>query len=84
MLHVTVVAQAVLIICCGWLHCGSLCTDTLCIPFTPWELKAAQMNLLHSQTMEFILYKFKVGHNVVKATENICYAKDEDAVDHSK
>ena len=30
-----------------------------------------------------MLYKFKVGHNVMEATRNICCMKDESAVEHS-
>ena len=40
------------------------------------------MNMQHSLIWEFMLYKFKLGHNAMKAAKNIC-AKDEGAVDHS-
>ena len=32
---------------------------------------------------ECMLYKFKLGHNTLKTTKNICYANGEVAVDHS-
>ena len=30
-----------------------------------------------------MLYGFKLSHNTAEVTKNICYAKDEGAVDHS-
>ena len=44
-------------------------------------VQAAQLNVQHSLIWELILYKFKPGHNT--AAENNCWAKGEDAVDHS-
>ena len=36
-----------------------------------------------SQIQELMFYKFKLGHNTVKATKIISCAKGEDAVDSS-
>ena len=44
-------------------------------------LKATQMNMHSSLILELMFYKFKLGHNAVKATKNICCAKGEGAVD---
>ena len=42
------------------------------------DLKAAQMNM----QWELMVYEFKLGHDSVETTKNICCAKDEGAVDH--
>ena len=47
------------------------------------DLKETQMNMQHSLIWELRLYEFKLSHNVTEAVENICCAKDEDAVDVS-
>ena len=49
------------------------------------NLKASQMNVLHSLIQEIILYEFKLGHNAAEATKNICcVTKGEGADDYSK
>ena len=47
------------------------------------DLKTAQMNGQHSLIQELMLYNFKLDHNTMKATKNICFAKSEGTVDHS-
>ena len=47
------------------------------------DLKATHMNMQYSLIQELMLYKFEVGHNVVEAAKNICWAKSEGTVDHS-
>ena len=42
------------------------------------------MNMQHCLILELILYKFELSHDTVEATKNICCAKDEDGVDHSR
>ena len=32
---------------------------------------------------ELMVHKFEMGHNITKATKNICWMKDEGTVDHS-
>ena len=46
-----------------------------------YDLKTAQMNMQYSLIWKFMLYKFKLGHNILEATKNICCAKDEGTVD---
>ena len=48
------------------------------------DLKAAQINVQCSLNWEFMLYKFEQSHNAVEATKNVCCAKSESTVDHSK
>ena len=48
-----------------------------------YDLKIAQMNIQYTLIQELILYKFKIGHNALEATKNICCGKDEGTVDHS-
>ena len=48
-----------------------------------WYLKAAQMNIQQSSIQNLMLYKFKLSHNMVKVTKNICCAKGKDAVVYS-
>ena len=50
---------------------------------SPCYLKAMQMNVQCNLIWELMLYKFKLGHNAVKATKNICFAKGEGSVDQS-
>ena len=40
-----------------------------------WDLKAAQINMQGSLIWEFMLYKFRLGHNVAEATKNILRPK---------
>ena len=47
------------------------------------DLKAAQMNMQYSQIWGFLFYEFELGHNTIETITNICWAKDEDTVDHS-
>ena len=47
------------------------------------DLKAAQMNMQYSLIQELMLYKFKLGHNAMEATKNICCMQDESSVHHS-
>ena len=47
------------------------------------DLKATQMNVQYTVIQEFMFHKFKLGHNTVKATENICCVKCKGRVDHS-
>ena len=56
--------------CCALFH--SVC-----------HLKATQINAQCSLILELMLYDFKLGHNNVEATKNICFAKGEDTVNHS-
>ena len=44
------------------------------------DLKAKQMNVHCSLNQELMLYEFKLSHNAVEITKNICYMKDEGAV----
>ena len=48
------------------------------------DLKAAQMNMQYSLIQELMLYKFKLGHNAMEATKNICCMQDEGSVHHSR
>ena len=48
------------------------------------DLKASQMNVQRILICKLMLYEFKMGYNVVKATRNICDARDKGSVDHSK
>ena len=48
-----------------------------------WDLKTTQMNVQCSLIRELMIYEIELGHNVTKATKNICCMKDEGAVDHS-
>ena len=48
-----------------------------------YDLKTVQMNMQHSLIQEFMLYKFKLGHNSIETTKNITCVKGEGAVDHS-
>ena len=47
------------------------------------NLKTTQMNVQCSLIRELMIYEIELGHNVTKATKNICCMKDEGAVDHS-
>ena len=58
-----------------WTHCALL--NTAC------HLKAAQVNVQYSPIQELMLYEFKLCHNAVEATKNICCMEGEGAVDHS-
>ena len=40
------------------------------------------MNEQCSLNQELMFYKFKLGHNIVEVTKDICYAKGEAAVNH--
>ena len=40
------------------------------------------MNVKYSLIWELMFYKFKLDHNAVEATKDICCAKVEDTVDH--
>ena len=42
------------------------------------------MNMQQRLIWEATLYELELGHNFAEAIENICCAKGEDAVDHSK
>ena len=42
------------------------------------------MNVQYSIILEPMLYKFKLGHNAVEATKNICCLKDDGSLDHCK
>ena len=55
-------AQAVVSTCFGL-------TDTLCHFMS--GLKATQMNMQPGLVQEFMLYEFKLGQNIMKATKNI-------------
>ena len=48
------------------------------------DLKATCMNMQCSSFWEFMLHKFKLGHNAMEATKNISCAKGEGAVNQSK
>ena len=48
------------------------------------DLKAALMNVHRCLIREFMLYYFEVGQNAAETTKNICWAKGEDTVDHSR
>ena len=41
------------------------------------DSKATQMNVQHHLIQEFLLYKFKLGHDATEATKNICCMKSE-------
>ena len=56
-------------------HCALL--HSMC------DLKFTQMNMQHSLIWELMLYKYKLSHNTMEATKNICCAKGEEVVDHS-
>ena len=47
------------------------------------DLKITKVNVQCSIIEELMLYEFEQGYKIVEATKNICYAKDESAVDHS-
>ena len=47
------------------------------------NLKTMQINIQCSLIWELMIYKFKLGHNAVEATRNICCVKGEDTVDQS-
>ena len=40
-----------------------------------FDLKTAQMNVLHSLIWEFMHYEFELGYNKAEATKNICCVK---------
>ena len=48
------------------------------------DLKDTQMNVQCNLIQELTLYEFELDHNAVKATKNICCARGEDIVDHSR
>ena len=48
-------------------HCALL--HSIC------DLKATQMNMQFSLIEELMFYEFKLGHNVMEVTKNICCAK---------
>ena len=48
-----------------------------------WDLKDTLMNVQSCLIRELMLYEFRLNHNVIEATKNICRAKDDGAVDHS-
>ena len=41
------------------------------------------MNVQHNKIRDCRLHEFKLGHNSVKSTKNICCVKGEGAVDYS-
>ena len=47
------------------------------------DLKDTQMNTKFSLIWEFMFYETELDYNTTEATINICWAKDEDAVNHS-
>ena len=48
-----------------------------------YDLKVAWMNVQCSLIWELLLYDFKLDHNTIEATKNICCVKDESAVNYS-
>ena len=48
-----------------------------------YHLKTAQMNMQCCLIWKFLLYEFKLGHNSVETTKNICCAKCEGTIDHN-
>ena len=46
------------------------------------NLKTTQKNIHYSLIQELVLYKFKLGHNLTKATKIIFCMKGEDAVEY--
>ena len=53
-------------------HCFILC-----------DLKATQINKQLNLIQKLMLYVFKLNHNAMEATKNICSVKGESTVDHS-
>ena len=60
----------------GWLYRSSWCADMLYIA-SLGDLKAIQMNMLHSLIQEFMLHELELKNNTVKATKTICCVKGE-------
>ena len=48
------------------------------------HLKATQMNIQLSLVRELMLYEFRLGHNDVEATKNICCVKSEGMVHYNR
>ena len=48
------------------------------------NLKAAQMNLQCSLIWELMIYGFELVHKTVEVSKNVCFAKDEPAVDRNQ
>ena len=46
------------------------------------DLKAPQINVQCSLLLEIMLNEFKLDHNAMEATKNICFAKDDGATDY--
>ena len=55
-------------------HCSNWCADTSCIA-TLCDLKVTPTNMQYSLIQELMLYNFKLSHNAMEATKNICSMK---------
>ena len=51
------------------------------IPYMTWKSRRWMCNAVHFR--EFLLYKFKLGHNATETSKNICCTKGEGAVEHN-